>query len=636
MCEMRFGKGSTSVLFNTESLGFQVSYNEYCFYSDVQKAPCFFTKDNKKVMFTDARKIEHCKFESGVGEGVRSRFSDFALPGGNYDLAFETYIWVEEETGHLKFEFLPIKEEKFELARVVWPVPVAMEPSDKAHTVGYTVLPIMQGVLIQDACDREINPSLSRRMFSRECSMPWWGQISDKNGYMAIVETAWDAEYDYHHAPKSQTGVCVNWIGSLGKIQYRRKLALHFFKECNYVTFCKEYRAYLKAKGSFVSVEEKIIKNPKVGELIGNPIIHTDAVHWNCEPESVYYDTENPESNYRVQAFENIAKKIENIKALGVDKAYVHIDGWGKHGYDNHHPDIIPPSQPAGGVAGMHNMLERIRCLGYIPALHDQYRDYYMNAETYNENQAVMLPDGTLDTCAIWPGGKQAMLCAQLAPDYVSRNYNWLERSGLKPDGVYLDVFSVVELDECANKMHEMTRKECMEKRCESFEIIRSRGMIVSSEEPIDLFVSHLDLVHHGPYAYAIWESVKTEPFGIPIPLFNLVYHDSIIMPWSMGKGCWGLPQNEDGMLHALLNGGMPYLSLQPDQTELDRVNVVLKLHAVVAKSEMISHSFVDGITSKQRTVFSCNTEVMVDFESGGYAITWPDQSITEGSALIQ
>ena len=41
---------------------------------------------------------------------------------------------------------------------------------------------------------------------------------------------------------------------------------------------------------------------------------------------------------------------------------------------------------------------------------------------------------------------------------------------------------------------------------------------------------------------------------GIPVPLFNLVYHDCVIIPWMMEKH-----ENEDYMLYALINGGAPY-----------------------------------------------------------------------------
>ena len=43
-----------------------------------------------------------------------------------------------------------------------------------------------------------------------------------------------------------------------------------------------------------------------------------------------------------------------------------------------------------------------------------------------------------------------------------------------------------------------------------------------------------IDLVHHAPYSTSpnIGGGAAT---GIPVPLFNLVYHDSLLQPWDMG-----------------------------------------------------------------------------------------------------
>jgi hypothetical protein len=630
MTAISFGNDSVRCAYETQDLQYILFFNGTKLPSDPRRHAFFVTKDQRKVLFSDAKAIRHQRFESGTGEGVRSRYSDFSLDGKLLDVSFETAIWVEAQTGFIRFECIPLQEQAFDLQSVEWPAPIKL-PSDEA---GYSVLPIMQGLLIPNSDTKEIRSFLSRRMFSRESYMPWWGQVSDEIGVMAVVDTPWDAEYEYEHAPLQSTSIRVRWMGSLGKIDYRRCLSLRLFQNGDYVTFCKAYRKHLEQTRGCVTLKEKIIKNPKVGQLIGHPIIHTNCVHWHCEPESDYYHADHPAANDRVETFDTLAKRLENAKKAGIEKAYVHIDGWGKSGYDNLHPDILPPSAPAGGVEGMKDMLERIRKLGFLPALHDQYRDYYVRAQTYNENQAVVTANGKLPGGSQWPGGKASVLCAQLAPFYVTRNYNYLEENGLLPDGAYLDVFSVVDPDECSHEAHKMTRKECIEKRCECFEIIRSMKMIVSSEEPLDVFVDHLDLVHHGPYAYAMWDIVQSAPFGIPVPLFNLVYHDSIIIPWSMGFNGWGLPANEDGMLHALLNAGMPYVSMNPDRIELERVGTVTKLHATAGLSEMVSHVFLDASYSRQQTVFSCNTKVTVDFKTGEYLIEWPDKTICEGSVL--
>ena len=629
MDTIAFGKGAVRAQLDAKSLAFQVTAQGRSYASDEENPAWFALQDGKKFYFADGVKIEHTPFSSGLGEGVRTRYTDFkGEDGAIYAVSFETRIWVEEETGYLQFEWLPPEEGGEEIAQVAWPAPLRFGP----HPGGYSVLPIMQGMLIPDESEDDAAPTMSRRMFGRESYMPWWGQAAGY-GYMAIVETPWDAEYDFRHAPKEQTTVRIRWISSLGTMAYRRQLTLRFYDACDYVLFCKEFRKYSRMAGNFVSLEEKIARNPKVAELIGAPVVNTGCIHWYCEPESVYYNKEDPAANDVVYTFDEFAEKIRRIKAAGVDKAYIHIDGWGFNGYDNLHPDILPPSPKAGGTEGLRRMLDTIRELGYTSALHDQYRDYYFKAATFNEDQAVRLPDGRMDTCAIWPGGEQAMLCAALAPRYVDRNYRRLEKEGIHPDGAYLDVFSVVELDECDHPDHRMTRKECMEYRSRCFETIRERGMIVSSEEPIDRFAAHLDLVHHGPYAYAVWEACKATPYGIPVPLFNLVYHDSLLIPWCPGRGIWGLPKTDEGMLHALLNGGMPMLGIEPSAQDVERAGIIGRLHKAVAKEEMVSHRFIDGNPRQQETVFSDGTCVQVDLDKDTYQIRFADGTELSGKA---
>ncbi|MGC8000413.1 hypothetical protein, partial [Salmonella enterica] len=88
-------------------------------------------------------------------------------------------------------------------------------------------------------------------------------------------------------------------------------------------------------------------------------------------------------------------------------------------------------------------------------------RDYYLDAPTYDADNAAMSADGTLFSLARWAGGPQNYLCASLAPDYVRRNFEQLFAAGIHLEGTYLDVFTCNELDECVNPHHPMTRREC-------------------------------------------------------------------------------------------------------------------------------------------------------------------------------
>jgi len=306
----------------------------------------------------------------------------------------------------------------------------------------------------------------------------------------------------------------------------------------------------------------------------------------------------------------------------GVEKAYVHLDGWGLRGYDNLHPDILPPCPEAGGWDGMKRFADVCDELGYVFAIHDQYRDYYLDAASYDERHTIVNENGKRPYGSTWHGGKQSILCAVLAPGYVRRNHEAIFAHGIKLNGAYLDVFAVVVPDECYNEEHPMSRTDCMRCRAECFAFVRSKGGIVSSEEPVDWAIPHIDLVHHGPYALDP-NPGRGPAMGIPIPLFSLVYHDALLLPWSMGKGSWGIPETDLGMLHALLNGGMPYLSIDPSEEELERVRTVCELHQNVALLEMANHEFLDGSYRRQRSTFADGTQVLIDLDAETHEITY-------------
>ena len=83
---------------------------------------------------------------------------------------------------------------------------------------------------------------------------------------------------------------------------------------------------------------------------------------------------------------------MKRLKALGLDKLYIHTDGWGKNGYDNDHPYILPPCEQAGGWVGFKKFSDVCRELGYVFALHDQYRDYYYDSPVFDKNKAIRTP----------------------------------------------------------------------------------------------------------------------------------------------------------------------------------------------------------------------------------------------------
>lgn len=598
-------------------------------------APTIFLPDGRRILFSQASSIRHRLYHSGVGTGILSAYEGFSADGTPVDFTLETLVWIENTTGNVRFELIPGRD-NLTFSSIRWPGAFIF---DFASEGAYTVLPVLQGLLIPNTWENEVKKlPFDGQLCSAGAYMPWFGQVEDRHGYIAICETPWDAGYCIEHpagGPSTHAGIY--WLASLGKLSYRRILRFSFLVCCDYNNLCKVYRAYAKETGLLTTLQEKAARNPLVDKLIGSAFVHK-GIKTHISSDSIFYDKEHPERNDSVVSFETRCQEVLRFYARGIDKLYLHLDGWGESGYDNHHPDCPPACPQAGGWEGMKRLSDIMEACGYILGLHDQYRDYYMDAPSYDREFACEACDGSILDVARWAGGRQTYLCASQAPYYVKRNFEEVLCHGIHLEAAYLDVFTCNEPDECANPHHRMTRRECLNYRSDCFRYLWSKGILPSSEECGDWAMRDLVFCHYGPYDFML-QAPGTPRRGIPVPLFNLVYHDCIILPWPMDR----LPDTEDYMLYALLNGGAAYLERDaaypncdgafdaadeknPDEN-IARYQTVAALQERVAKCEMVRHEFLDGDPQKQRTVFSDGTVVTVNLKTQTYGISTPDRT---------
>ena len=423
----------------------------------------------------------------------------------------------------------------------------------------------------------------------------------------------------------------MKWGPSLGKIRYRRTMRFTFLTDCDYNDICKVYRQYVKENGLFCSLEEKAAKISSVNDLIGSVFLHT-GIKTHVMTDSEFFDPEAPEKNNHLTSFQERAEEIRHYHEMGIQKLYMHLDGWAEPGYDNQHPDYIPACEAAGGWAGMRQLSNTMKECGYLFGLHDQYRDYYYAAKSFDENFGCRQTDGTLLEHSRWAGGHQTYLCATQAPYYVKRNFSEIASNGVHLDCAYLDVFTCNEGDECTHPWHTISRRECLDFRALCFEYLLSKNILPSSEEVTDWSVRSLVFSHYAPYEFMMSKPGSPRK-GIGVPLFNLVYHDCLIIPWMMDK----VSETEDYMMYALLNGGAPYFIRRPAYQNIDggfdtpfsftekeaqeRCKVVSDLHEKVAKCEMVSHSFLTADYTKQKTTFSDGTVVVIDTKEGSWEV---------------
>ena len=496
-----------------------------------------------------------------------------------------------------------------------WPPEVTLEPEEKI----WSVVPRMQGMLLPGNWSHALHQE--ELVHSRTLYMPWWGHVREGCGVQIILETTDDVGAVIDHPAGGPTRIWTRWHASLGRFNYLRTVRMVFDDESDYVTMAKRYRKFVQERGRWTSLAEKLLRTPNLRMVIGKPVIHVGALY-HFVPQAQLFNKNRVENNHSLQTFDVIREKLEALSRKGVSAAYVHLDGWGYYGYDNAHPDPLPVGALQGGWDGLKRLADSCAAINYLFAVHDQYRDFYKNAASFDERLAILRADGTKDECSVWCGGPQTILNARFAPDYVRKNHDLFKEHGISVKGAYLDVFSVVPLEESARPAHPMSRAECARYRLECFELLRARGYVVSSEEPVEYAVNSLDLVHHAPYP--TYPNIGGgEACGIPVPLFNLVYHDALLVPWDFGEdGGWGIPDGDAGRLYCLLHAGLPYLDPSAEAEVIERTLEAAAWSERCAFSEMQSHEFVGGDFRKQRAVYANGASVFVDFDTKEYVLT--------------
>jgi len=440
---------------------------------------------------------------------------------------------------------------------------------------------------------------------------------------MVIVETPDDAAYQFSHPAGGPTVIGPRWRSQLGRFSYLRRARFAFIQSGNYVDMAKRYRRHVMETGLFVSLKEKIARTPLVSELIGIPQTRARILQ-NLTPESDRYDTKDPSKNYSLITFDERGRQLRELKKSGIDRLLVYISGWPNLGYDRQHPDPLPPPEKAGGWEGLKRLIDTCRELNYLVFFHDQYRDYYLDAPSYDEQFAVREEDATLPAQQFpgsrfgdskrgriplmrhWDGGPQAYLNARFQLGHLVKNYQLFSDHDIKTQGIYIDVIGYVPPDQDFNVEHPTTHTDAMKGQIDMMNWSRRNLGIVATESGADWVVPYVDMVN----------SSGAGSKAILVPLYNLVYHDAVIVTFGA--------RDQKSLLQGILFGGQPELPLS--QTGIDEkimalMKAMMLLHKRVGMLEMTNHEFLDASFRKERTTYSDGTTVTVDWDTNTYRI---------------
>jgi hypothetical protein len=568
--------------------------------------------------------IEISPYDTGYKSGVKVVLGQFRSNGllhrgSPIDLTLYLTICLEGQDEELIME-ASANEHEASVRQLDWPKEL------DARDVDHTVLSNAEGTLLPRNWPKRydpINVGGNDESFVQsnliECwSMSWWGFQKGKAAMILIVETPDDAAYKFHHPAGGPTVIGPRWRAQLGRLGYPRRVRLSFLSQGNYVDLAKRYRRYVIESGQFVSLKEKIARQPVVGQLIGTPHLRIH-VQKNIREGADTYDTKNPASNYALTTFDERAGQLRQLKSQGIGRLCVTLAGWSYLGYDRQHPDPFPPAPKAGGWEGLKRFFDVSRELGYLATLHDQYRDYYNDAPSWDPAFAIHEEDNTSPQSSFpgsrfkhwkegyipfmdhWDGGTMSYLNPSFMLGHLVKNNQLLFDHGIRPQGMLLDVFGYVPPDEDFNPEHPATRTDCMRYRAALFNWGRSNLGFVFTEASSDWVVPYVDI-----------SSSRGAGGAIPVPLYDLVYHDAI------------MTQSGDDLFRGLLTGCAAVIAPPEEHKEKDMplVQQMAALHARVGTLEMTKHEFLDAGYRTERTTFSDGTTVKVDWDAKTFQVS--------------
>lgn len=466
-----------------------------------------------------------------------------------------------------------------------------------------------------------------------EQEMCWHGAQIGDCGVAAIAETPYDLYIAMCHRPKEAPSTFIHWLPSHSDLRYTRRVFFHFEKGLDYVGQAKLYREFAKQQGWWISLAEKARRNPNVNRLKGAAVVTSMTAMRDMRRVELTLNT-----------FADQAKWAAALrKKTGLKNAVVHVDGWGKYGYDNTHPDNLPPNKQAGGAKGLRDFREKVRKLGWLFGLHDQYIDIYTEAPSYDEGRLMVKENGKPNLLSVWAGGKCSHLCFSEALKFLRRNFvdgvrdQYMYHNSppigefCDPDAYYLDCFA--RIHECFNPAHPLTRSEVVWHTNECLRTVHEygKGVVLSCEHPKFYTVPNLE------FGWGVWHlnadvqvtsgGSSTDCVGVPVPLWHLVYHDATWLP--LGRA--------DAIYNFLYVQGPYYQNSKegPSTAEIAVKREVCKLNEVAGFDEMTGFKLLTPDGNVAESSFSSGVRVRVDKKAKAYRVWGPKRVATDGMVKL-
>jgi hypothetical protein len=534
---------------------------------------------------------------------------------------------------------------------------------------GSIAVPARMGILI---------PATSRQKFSRDfdtysyegCHMEWVGAVKDGATAMITWEDPYTTPRVKSELPQSGE-LAGKQVLSLSLRLRKSAHALHvmFPGKGDYIAIAKAYRPIAAERGFRMPWTQKISAVPERKKLFG-------AINfklWACLDRRMNAASTEQKFMEVDWTFDEAAQVAEHLKSdLKLDRVLFILGGWTHRGYDNEHPDVMPPAPECGGGAALANCSRRVQELGYVFGLHDNYQDIYRDSPSWSESLVMKHRDGSLVKGGVWWGGQAYLVCSQESIRLAQWPQNLPAVKQLThADAYFFDTTFAADLQECYDPHHPLQKPDDMHCKQELSDYGRSEFGIFGSEDGREWAVAHADFFEgltgvSGRYFHN--EKLLPETGGCSIPLFETVFRDTIALYGKYGFNIMksaeyvlyhisiGRTLNYHAVPHHLYwkdsnaeaemrgkqgeapSGGEDVFTrgdngwaegLHPfDRFVKNTYEILSPLHELTAEAQLSSHEFLSRDRKVQHTTFVGNsgkTEVVVN--AGADPFRWRSES---------
>ena len=466
------------------------------------------------------------------------------------------------------------------------------------------VVPLNEGILypVDDASIRPPHPL--RGYAGHGLSMPFYGVTDLKQGILVLIETPDDMVLRIVRDEAGLLSPAVEWQPSREAMRYPRKVTYVLFDRGGYVAQAKEYRKRVMAAGQFTSMRQKLAANPNVDLLIGSPDV------WAAALDQV--------------------KLARDLKSSGVDRA------------------LFSLHVKAGQAPDLSATVKAVNALGYLCTRYDSYRTAWKTGEPpfaprhiesmerIAKNTAGRVRQGWMiktkkgnfpgyEICSIEQVKEAARV---VAADVAITPYR----------GRFMDTTTASALMECYDPKHPLSRSEDKKQKVRLLEIVSKDNRLVAGTETgqdwaapaVHYFEGMMSLTGYrvpdsGRNIYAYHEPTddllkyQVGP-RYRVPLWELVYHDSVVAYWYWGDGSNKQPELWDVRdLWNILYATPPLWMITREAWARDRDRFVRSYRDVcpaVRKAgyrEMLGHAYLTADRTVQQTTFAGGLTITVN-----------------------